>query len=71
LEQFQCVGDVLLQLAHAFHLRRQLVPLAHQLLRGGGIIPEVGILGARVQLGQASFGDIPVKDASSAARPTA
>ena len=53
------------------HLRGQLVPLAHHLLRGGGIIPELRILGARVQFGEAALGDIPVKDASSAVRSTA
>ena len=71
LDQFQRVGNVLFQLAHAFHLRGKLVALTHHLLRGGGIVPEVGVFGLRVQLGQAAFGDIPVKDASSAARPTA
>ena len=45
--------------------------LAHDGLRRLGIVPEVGVLGAGVQLGEAFLGGIPVKDASSAARWTA
>jgi hypothetical protein len=41
--------------------------LAHHLLRGTGIVPEVRILDARVQLRQPPFRDIPVKDASGSA----
>jgi len=48
-----------------------MVPLAHHVLRGGRIIPKLGVFGPRVQLGQTAFGDIPVKDASSAAQSTA
>jgi hypothetical protein len=48
-----------------------MVPFAHHLLRGGGIVPELRILGARIQFGEAALGDIPVKDASSAVRSTA
>ena len=40
-------------------------------LGGGRIVPKVGILGAVVQLSKALQGGIPVKDASSAAPPTA
>jgi hypothetical protein len=47
------------------------VPFSHHLLRGGSIVPELWILGARVQFGEAALGDIPVKDASSAVRSTA
>jgi hypothetical protein len=35
------------------------------------VVPEVAILGFFVQLGEAAFGGIDVKDASSAARATA
>jgi hypothetical protein len=47
------------------------IPLTHHLLRGGRIVPELGILRLRVQFSEAALGDIPVKDASSAARRTA
>ena len=36
-----------------------------------GIVPEVGILGLGVELGQTGRGCVEVKDASSAVRPTA
>ena len=49
----------------------ELGALAHDLLRGLGIVPEVGILGLGVQFGEAALGGIPVKDASSAVRRTA
>jgi hypothetical protein len=45
--------------------------LAHHLLRGLGVVPEIGVFGAGVQLGQAFDGAVVVKDASSAVRPTA
>jgi hypothetical protein len=41
--------------------------LAHHSLSGGGIVPEIGIFGALIQFVEARCGDIPVKDASSAA----
>lgn len=70
-DQFQRVGDLGLQLADAFHRRGDLVAFPHQLLRRGGVVPQRRVLGAVVQFGEAGFGDIPVKDASSAARRTA
>jgi len=45
--------------------------LLHQFLRLLGIVPEIGIFGELVQFGQTGRGCIDVKDASSAARPTA
>jgi len=45
-----------------------MLALAHDFLRFGGIVPEVRILDAGVQLGQTPLGDIPVKDASGSAR---
>jgi hypothetical protein len=39
-------------------------PLAHQLLRFGGLVPEVGVFGLGVQFVKAVKGTIPVKDAS-------
>ena len=45
--------------------------ILHQLLGLLGIVPEIGIFRERVQLGQACRRFLDVKDASSAARPTA
>jgi hypothetical protein len=40
--------------------------LAHHLLGGVGIVPEVGVFDLGVQLGQAARRGVDVKDASSA-----
>ena len=45
-------------------------PLTQQLLRTLGIVPQVLILGLRVQLGETAGRGLPVKDASSAAPAT-
>ena len=45
--------------------------LLHHALRALRIVPEVGIFGELVQLGKAPACVVEVKDASSAARPTA
>ena len=42
--------------------------LAHHRLRGVGVVPELGVLGLRVQLVEPAVRGIPVKDASSAGR---
>ena len=65
------VGNVLLQLADGVDLLVELLALAHHFLGALGRIPEVGIFGGDVQLGETGLGTIPVKDASSAARLTA
>ena len=44
--------------------------LTQQLLRTLGIVPQVLILGLRVQLGETAGRGLPVKDASSAAPTT-
>ena len=44
--------------------------LAQQLLRGCGIVPQLRILGLRVQLSEASGRGLPVKGASSAVPAT-
>jgi len=44
--------------------------LTQQLLRTPGIVPQVLILGLRVQLGETAGRGLPVKDASSAAPTT-
>jgi hypothetical protein len=43
----------------------------HQALGALLVVPEVGIFGELVQLGEADARLVEVKDASSAARPTA
>ena len=40
--------------------------LAHHLLRGFGIVPEIGVFGFGVQFGEAARRSLDVKDASSA-----
>ncbi len=74
LAEFDQRGGVL-QLAFEFGERLQAVfqdgALAHQFLRGVGIVPERGIFGFRVQFREAARRCIDVKDASSAVRRTA
>ncbi len=65
------VFELALDLADAAKRILQRGSLLHQLLRFLGIVPEIGIFGELVQLGEARRGCIDVKDASSAARPTA
>jgi hypothetical protein len=45
----------------------QTAALTGDLLRRFGVVPEIGSLDLFVQLGEATVGDIPVKDASAAA----
>ena len=45
--------------------------LAHQLLRGFGIVPEVGVFGFGVEFGEPARRGLDVKDASSAVPRTA
>ena len=59
-----------LQPAHGGDRGLQMRALAHQLLRGGGVIPEIGVFGLGVQLVEPPERAIPVKDASSAAPTT-
>jgi len=47
------------------------VTLLHDLGRALRVVPEFRIFGDLVQFGKTSIGSIEVKDASSAARPTA
>ena len=65
------VLELALDLADASERILQRGALLHQLLRLLGIVPEIGVFGELVQLGQARSGLFDVKDASSAARPTA
>ncbi len=71
LDHADIVGELALDLADATQRILQRGALLHQLLRLLGIVPEIGIFGELVQLGQPYRGCIDVKDASSAARPTA
>ena len=70
-DEFERVGDVGFELQDALDQADQSVALAHEFLRGGRLVPEIGVFGAVVQFFEAGEGDIPVKDASSAARRTA
>ena len=45
--------------------------LLHHALGALLVVPEIGVFGLRVQLGEPRFARVEVKDASSAARPTA
>ena len=49
----------------------ELAALAHDLLRGLGVVPEIGVFDARVQLAETTGRRIDVKDASSAVPWTA
>ncbi len=45
--------------------------LLHQPAGALGVVPQIGVFGEVVQLGEAGARLVEVKDASSAARPTA
>ena len=47
------------------------VALLHHALGAGGVVPESGVFGLGVQLGEPRLGLVEVKDASSAVRSTA
>ena len=65
------VLELALDLADAGQRILQRGALLHQLLGLLGIVPEIGVFGELVQLGQPRRGLLDVKDASSAARLTA
>ena len=67
-DQPDLVGKFTLEMFDRGDLAVQMLALAHQLLRLLRHVPEVGLLGRRVQFGKAGLGAIPVKDASSAGR---
>ena len=71
LDQFDGIGGLALDAQHIVDAGLKLVALTHQNLSGGCVIPQRGVLGAVVQLLKTGIGDIPVKDASSAAPSTA
>ena len=70
-DHLDIVVEFALDLADALERIHQRGALLHQLLGLLGIVPEIGIFGELVQLGEASRGLFDVKDASSAARLTA
>src|ERR1700716_4077350 len=70
-DHFDIVAELALDLADALKRIHQRGALLHQLLGLLGIVPEIGIFGELVQLGETCRGLFDVKDASSAARPTA
>ena len=71
LDHADIVLEFALDLADAGERILQRGSLLHQFLGLLGIVPEIGIFSELVQLRQARRGCIDVKDASSAARPTA
>ena len=68
-------GDLIVELAlhpaDGVELIVERVALLHHALGAGGVVPQLGVFGLRVQLGQARLGCVEVKDASSAVRSTA
>ncbi len=69
--QFDRIVHIGFKPLHALDLVGQQRALAHELLGGFGIIPQLRVFGPVVQLRKAVDCDIPVKDASSAVPPTA
>ena len=70
-DQRRGVVEVALDLGYRPEPILQHRPLAHQLLRGLGIVPEIGVLGFGVEFGETSRRSLDVKDASSAVPRTA
>lgn len=66
LYQLDIVCQRLFELADAVDAIVERLPLAHQFLGLGRVVPERRVLGAIVQVVEALDGLIPVKDASSA-----
>ena len=67
----ELVGELLLDAADGVEPVLQSVAFAHHALAARLVAPERGILGLFVQLGEAALRGLDVKDASSAAAPTA
>ena len=70
LDQLECVDDLAFDPPVTADRLVEPRALAQQLLRTCGVVPQVLILGLRVQLGEAPDRRLPVKDASSAAPAT-
>jgi len=71
LDHFEVFGGVLFKVTKSVQGRFKPGAFAHDRLGVGRVLPEFGIFGERVQFRQAGFGNIDVKDASSAAAGTA
>ena len=69
-DQLDCVLDLAFDPAIAADRPLQPGALAQQRLGRGRIVPQLGVFGLGVQLGEAAVGRLPVKDASSAAPAT-
>ena len=65
------IVELLLDAADGGELLFERGALLHHALGALRVVPEIGILGLPVQLGQPCARLVDVKDASSAARPTA
>jgi hypothetical protein len=70
LDQRDGIVELALELLVAGNRPLQRLALAHDLLGGLRIAPEVGVLGPLIQLGQARGRAIPVKDASATGQAT-
>jgi hypothetical protein len=70
LDQLEGLFDLALDPPVAADRLAEPSALAEQRLRRCGIVPQLRILGLRVQLSEASGRGLPVKDASSAAPTT-
>ena len=68
LDQRDAVIELALELLVGVDRALELLALAHDLLRRLGVIPEPGILGFVVQLGEPGVRGVPVKDASAGER---
>ena len=65
------IFEFLLDPADRLELILERIALLHHLGGALRIVPERGVFGELIQFGEAGIGCIEVKDASSAARPTA
>ena len=71
LNHGELVVELLLDAANSFELVVKRVAFAHHALRARLVVPQIGVFGLFVQLGQTALRGIDVKDASSAALTTA
>jgi hypothetical protein len=71
LDHGHLIVELLLDAGNGGELILKRRALLHQPARALRIVPEIGVLGLPVQLGKARARLVDVKDASSAARPTA
>ena len=60
-DQFDVVGEVLFDFRMRVHRIDQHLPVAHQLLRGLWIIPQVGVLDPRVELFKPVLGRLDIE----------